>query len=83
VPIHTEQVDKKYVRIRDTYDHGNEITYGIVYAQTVSEAIGSVINEQAYYLIKMPDGKQTIHPTYACTQITEKEYFLGVLKGNV
>jgi hypothetical protein len=82
VPIHTEPADRKYVRIRDTYDHGDQVTYGIVYAQTIREATGT-ITEQVYYLIEMPDGMQTIHPTYACTEITKKEYFHALLGGKV
>ena len=85
MPIPTEPVDKKYVRIYDTYDKGpREISYGVLLAKTVREGKeGSGWPDVEYYIIEMPDGKHQIHPVYACTEITEKEYFLGVLGGTV
>lgn len=82
MPIHTEQVDKKYVRIYDTFDKGSrEISYGRVMAKTTSDPERVNDLKQDHYLIDMPDGSRTIHPVYACTEITKEEYFLGVLKG--
>lgn len=81
MPIHTEPVDKKYLRITDTYEYGDEVCYGIAIAQTPPGEIGK--SDMVYYIIETPSGLSEIHPIYACTEITKKEYFLGVLKGNV
>lgn len=84
MPIHTEQADEKYVRIIDTYGSssaGGKVYYGLVKAQTVPD--NGDLAPREYFVIRMPDGKDQIHPKYACTEITEKEYFLAVLGGNV
>jgi hypothetical protein len=81
VPIHTEPADEKYVRIVDTFDHGNDIYYGKVLAKTTPDALPE--HKQDYFIVEMPCGKQQIHPCYSCTEITEKEYFYAVLGGKV
>lgn len=81
MPIHTEPVDKAYVRIVDTYHNSKAYSYGILQAKVPKSEFSGLSANEEYFITQMYNGDNEIHPTWACTEITEKEYFLGVLKG--